>query len=248
MILLTLITSRQKTLVNLSTMLYTAPNKLGTEIVFRDGGRVAVTETAEEILRLERVWHGSCTNSTNSTNSTNIAEPKNTTPITTNTNSTKNISGGVVGEGQVLLIDNDPIPVDPSTKQSLYDYCKTNPMVHDMLSYWKNLYEKHGGQLTMISAVDLGTLSKVVRDNKWAQALTVFDWLFESDHYRAIYLRNKGMVNPAVVVSSRKLDANYALAQEKPLPALPTSVQRRSTTINSSDFDDNGNFIGGNNG
>lgn len=246
MILLTLIASKQKTLVNLSTMVYTAPNKLGTEIVFKDGGRVAVTESAEEILRLHHVWHGSCTNITNI--STNIAEPKNTTPITTNTKniSTKNISGGVVGEGQVLLIDNEPIPVDPSTKQSLYDYCKTNKMVHDMLSYWKNLYEKYGGQLTMISAVDLGTLSKVVRDNKWAAALDVFDWLFTSNHYRAVYLRNKGMVYPAVVVSSKKLDANYALAQQKPLPALPKGVQKRSTAIPS--FDADGNIIGGNNG
>ena len=248
MILLTLISSKQKTLVNLSTMIYTVPNKLGTEIVFRNGGRVAVTECAEEILKLERVWHGSCTNSTNSTNSTNIAEPKNTNPITTNTNSTnsKNISGGVVGEGQVILIDNEPIPVDPSTKQSLYDYCKTNGMVHDMLSYWKNLYEKYGGQVTMISAIDLGTISKVVRCGKWAAALDVFDWLFTSDHYRAVYLRNKGMVNPAVVVSSKKLDANYALAQQKPLPALPKSVQKRSTAIPS--FDAEGNIIGGNNG
>ena len=243
MILLTLIQSKQKTLVNLSTMLYTAPNKLGTEIVY-EKGRVAVVESSEEILRL---WHDSCTNILVS-NRTNIAEPKETTPINTNTKniSTKNISAGAVGEGQVLLIDNEPIPVDPSTKQSLYDYCKTNAMVHDMLSYWKNLYEKHGGQLTMITAVDLGTLSKVVRDNKWAQALTVFDWLFESDHYRAIYLRNKGMVNPAVVVSSKKLDANYALAQQKPLPALPKSVQTRSTAIPS--FDADGNIIGGNNG
>jgi len=224
-------------------MLYTAPNKLGTEIVFKDGARVAVTESAEEILKLERVWHGSCTNITNI--STNIAEPKITTPITTNTNSTnsKNISVGVVGEGQVLIVNNNPIPVDPSTKQSLYDYCKTNPMVHDLLSYWKDLYEKYGGQLTMISAIDLGTLSKVVRDNKWAQALTVFDWLFESDHYRAVYLRNKGMVNPAVVVSTKKLDANYALAQQKPLPALPKSVQKRATAIPS--FDADGNIIGG---
>lgn len=244
MILLTLIQSKQKTLVNLSTMLYTAPNRLGTEIVF-EKGRVAVVESSEEIHRL---WHESCTNSTNSTNSTNMVATEITTPITTTTKniSTKNISGGVVGDGKVLLIDNEPIPVDPSTKQSLYDYCKTNAMVHDMLSYWKNLYEKHGGQLTMISAVDLGTLSKVVRNNKWAQALTVFDWLFESDHYRAVYLRGKGMVNPAVVVSSKKLDANYALAQQQPLPPLPKSVQRPSMAIPS--FDADGNLIGGNNG
>ena len=76
--------------------------------------------------------------------------------------------------------------------------------------------------------------------------MAVFDWLFSSDHYRAVYLRNKGMVNPAVVVSSKKLDANYALAQQKPLPALPKSVQKRSTAIPL--FDADGNIIGGNNG
>ena len=242
MILLTLIASKQKTLVNLSTMLYTAPNKLGTEIVY-EKGRVAVVESSEEILRL---WHGSCTISTNSTNSTNIAEPKITTPITTNTNSTKNISVGVVGEGQVLIVNNNPIPVDSSVKPQLYDYCKTNEPLLNLLGYWMDLYEKQGGQLTMVSAVDLGTLSKVVRTGAIEKAMAVFDWLFESDHYRAVYLRNKGMVNPAVVVSSKKLDANYALSQQKTLPALPKSLQKRPTAIPS--FDADGNIIGGNNG
>jgi len=246
MILLTLISSKQKTLVNLSTMLYTAPNRLGTEIVFKDGGRVAVTEGAEEILRLHQVWHGSCTNITNI--STNIAEPKNTTPITTTTKniSTKNISVGAVGGGLVLLINNMPIPVDPSTKPSLYQFSKTNEPLLNLLGYWMDLYEKQGGQLTMVSAVDLGTLSKVVRTGAIEKAMAVFDWLFSSDHYRAVYLRNKGMVNPAVVVSSKKLDANYALSQQKPLPALPKSVQTRSTAIPS--FDAEGNIIGGNHG
>ena len=243
MILLTLISSKQKTLVNLSTMLYTAPNKLGTEIVY-EKGRVAVVETSEEILRL---WHDSCTNILVS-NRTNIAEPKETTPITTNTKniSTKNISVGVVGEGQVLIVNNNPIPVDSSVKPQLYDYCKTNEPLLNLLGYWMDLYEKQGGQLTMVSAVDLGTLSKVVRTGAIEKAMAVFDWLFSSDHYRAVYLRNKGMVNPAVVVSSKKLDANYALAQQKPLPALPKSVQTRSTAIPS--FDAEGNIIGGNHG
>ncbi len=242
MILLTLIQSKQKTLVNLSTMLYTAPNKLGTEIVY-EKGRVAVVESSEEIHRL---WHGSCTNSTNSTNiSTNIAEPKNTNPITTNTNSTnsKNISVGVVGEGQVLIVNNNPIPVDPSTKPKLYDYCKTNEPLLNLLGYWMEMYEGQGGEVSMISSIDLGTLAKVVRTGAIEKAMAVFDWLFSSDHYRAVYLRNKGMVNPAVVVSTKKLDANYALAQQKPLPALPKSVQKRSTAIPS--FDADGNIIGG---
>jgi len=248
MILLTLIQSKQKTLVNLSTMLYTAPNKLGTEIVFKDGGRVAVTEDAEEILRLHQVWHGSCTNILVS-NSTNIAEPKETTPITTNTKSTKNISAGVVGDGNVLLINNMPIPVDPSTKPQLFDYCKTNEPLLNLLGYWMKLYEEQGRQLTMVSALDLGTLSKVVRTGAIEKAMAVFDWVFKADHYRANYLRGKGMVNPAVVVSTKTLDKNYAYSQEQPLPPLPKSVQKRSTAISPDDFDDNGNFIvGGNNG
>jgi len=240
MILLTLISSKQKTLVNLSTMLYTAPNKLGTEIVY-EKGRVAVVESSEEILRL---WHGSCTNILVS-NSTNIAEPKETTPINTNTKniSTKNISVGVVGEGLVLLINNMPIPVDPSTKPQLYDYCKTNEPLLNLLGYWMKLYEELGGQLTMVSALDLGTLSKVVRTGAIDKAMAVFDWLFKSDHYRAQYLRGKGMVNAAVVVSTKTIDKNYAYSQEKPLPALPKSVQKRSTAIPS--FDADGNIIGG---
>lgn len=244
MILLTLISSRQKTLVNLSTMLYTAPNKLGTEIVY-EKGRVAVVETSEEIYRL---WHGSCTNSTNSTNSTNIVAAENTTPITTTTKniSTKNISAGVVGEGKVLLINNMPIPVDSSTTNKLFDYCKTNEAVLNLLGYWMELYEAQGGEVSMISSVDLGTLAKVIRTGAVNKAMAVFDWLFKSDHYRAVYLRGKGMVNPAVVASTKKLDANYALAQQKPLPALPKSVQRPSMAIPTfDDYDENGNWIGG---
>ncbi len=98
----------------------------------------------------------------------------------------------------------------------------------------------------MVSAIDLGTLSKVVRTGAIDKAMAVFDWVFTSDHYRAVYLRNKGMVNPAVVVSSKKLDANYALSQQQPLPPLPKSVQRPSMAIPT--FDKDGNIIGGNNG
>lgn len=105
------------------------------------------------------------------------------------------------------------------------------------------MYEGQGGEVSMISSIDLGTLAKVVRTGAIEKAMAVFDWLFSSDHYRAVYLRNKGMVNPAVVVSTKKLDANYALAQQKPLPALPKSVQKRSTAIPS--FDADGNIIGG---
>ncbi len=228
--------------VSLSSIVYIVPQGDGS-VVKTTHGDLGVVETPKEIHRL---WHDSCTNILVS-NSTNIAEPKETTPITTNTKniSTKNISGGVVGEGQVLIVNNNPIPVDSSVKPQLYDYCKTNEPLLNLLGYWMDLYEKQGGQLTMVSAVDLGTLSKVVRTGATEKAMAVFDWLFTSDHYRATYLRNKGMVNPAVVVSSKKLDANYALAQQKPLPALP-SVQKRSTAIPS--FDADGNIIGGNNG
>ncbi len=243
MILLTLISSKQKTLVNLSTIIYTVPNKLGTEIVFEGGiAKVAVTETAEEILRLQQVWHESCTNSTNSTNSTNIAEHRNSNP----TNTTKNNSDAVVGEKNVLIINDNPIPVDPSVKIALFDYCKTNEPLLKLFGYWMDLYEKNGGQLSLVSSIDLGTLAKVVRTGTIDKAQAVFDWLFTSDHYRAVYLRSRGMVNPAVVVSSRKIDANYALSQQKPLPALPTSAQRPSRAIPT--FDENGNIIGGNNG
>jgi len=236
MILLTLISSRQKTMVNLSSMLYTAPNKLGTEIVY-DKGRVAVIETSEEIYKL---WHESCTNSTNSTNSTNIAVDNK------NNNSINNSNSDSIGDGYVLVVNDMPIPVDPSIKPKLWSYCKTNEELIGLFGYWMKLYEDHGGEVNIVSSIDLGTLAKVIRTGATDKARAVFDWLFTSDHYRAVYLRSKGMVNPAVVVSTRKLDANYALAQQKPLPALPQSVQRPSMAIPS--FDENGNIVGGNHG
>lgn len=236
MILLTLISSRQKTMVNLSSMLYTAPNKLGTEIVY-DKGSVAVIETSEEIYKL---WHESCTNSTISTNSTNIVVAnKNNNPIN-NTNSDN------IGDGYILVVNDMPIPVDPSIKANLWSYCKTNEELIGLFGYWMKLYEDHGGEVNIVSSIDLGTLAKVIRTGATDKAKAVFDWLFSSDHYRAVYLRSKGMVNPAVVVSTKKLDANYALSQQKALPPLPKSVQKRSAAIPS--FDADGNIIGGNNG
>ena len=97
----------------------------------------------------------------------------------------------------------------------------------------------------MVSAVDLGTLAKVIRTGEGDKARAVFDWLFTSDHYRAKYLRDKGMVNPAVVVSSKKLNDNYALSQVKPLPPLPKSVRTNSRASSIPTFDKDGNLIEG---
>ena len=225
--------------VNLAPNVQVTPNLKGCKVT-TSNGNFDVLESVEDVFKL---WHDSCTNSTNSTNSTNIVAEKNSNLINTNTNSNNsNNSVGAVREGKILIINNNLIPVDPSTKPSLYEYCKTNEALSTLLGYWMDLYEKQGGQLTMVSAVDLGTLSKVIRTGAIEKAMAVFDWLFSSDHYRAVYLRNKGMVNPAVVVSSKKLDANYALTQVKTLPALPKSVRRRSTIPT---FDENGNLVGG---
>jgi hypothetical protein len=102
--------------------------------------------------------------------------------------------------------------------------------------------EDNGGEYNLVSAYDLGTLARVVRTGAIDKARAVMDWVFKADHYRAKYLRDNGMVNPAVIVSSKKLDANYALTQVKTLPALPKSVRRRSTIPT---FDKNGNLVGG---
>ena len=229
--------NRLGTIVNPKHIVYAVADKLGTQVQTTHG-TLGVVEDVDTVFSL---WHDSCTNITNI--STNIVAEKNSNFINTNTNSNNsNNSVGAVGEGKVLLLNNMPIPVDTSVKPQLYDYCKTNEPLLTLFSYWVDLLEDNGGEYNLVSAYDLGTLARVVRTGAIDKARAVMDWVFKADHYRAKYLRDNGMVNPAVIVSSKKLDANYALTQVKTLPALPKSVRRRSTIPT---FDENGNLVGG---
>lgn len=240
--------NRLHTIVNPKYIVYAVEDKLGTQVQTTHG-TLGVVEDYATVLKL---WNDFCTNITNSTNiSTNIVEPKitnstnNTTTNSSNSNNSNGSVGAVVGNGKILLLNNMPVPVDPSVKPKLYDYCKANQQLIELLEYWVNLYEEYGGEYNMVSAVDLGTLSRVVRTGQGDKARSVFDWLFTSDHYRAKYLRNGGMVNPAVVVSSKKLDDNYALSQVKPLPPKPKAVRTNSRASLIPTFDKDGNLIEG---
>ena len=229
--------NRQLTICSANSIVQVTPNLKGCKVT-TSNGTFDVLESVEDVFKL---WHDSCTNITNI--STNIVAEKNSNLINTNTNSNNsNNSAGVVGEGKILLLNNMPIPVDTSVKPQLFDYCKTNEPLLTLFSYWVDLLEDNGGEYNLVSAYDLGTLARVVRTGAIEKARAVMDWVFKADHYRAKYLRDNGMVNPAVIVSSKKLDANYALTQVKTLPALPKSVRRRSTIPT---FDKNGNLVGG---
>jgi len=234
--------SRQLAICSAHTIVQVTPNLKGSKVTTSNGS-FDVLETVEQVYSL---WHDSCTNSTNITNITNIKPAqKNTTPNTTTSNS-NNIGAAVVGDGKILIINQNPIPVAGNVKPSLYDYCKTNQPVLELLGYWMTQYETHmAGEYNLVSAVDLGTVAKIVRTDSIQKAKSVIDWVFTSDHYRAKWLRSKGMVNPAVIVSTKKLEDNYALTQVKALPPLPKSVKSRSASIPQFDYDDNGNLIGG---
>jgi hypothetical protein len=238
--------NRLRTIVNPKYIVYAVEDKLGTQVQTTHG-TLGVVEDYDTVLKL---WNDFCTNiSTNI--STNIVEPKitnstnNTTTNSSNSNNSNGSVGAVVGDGKILLLNNMPVPVDPSVKPKLYDYCKANQQLIELLEYWIRLYEEYGGEYNMVSAVDLGTLSRVVRTGQGDKARSVFDWLFTSDHYRAKYLRDKGMVNPAVVVSSKKLNDNYALSQVKPLPPLPKAVRTNPRRSSIPTFDKDGNLIEG---
>ena len=232
--------SRQLTICSANSIVQVTPNLKGCKVT-TSNGNFDVLETVEQVFSL---WHDSCTNITNITNNTNIKPAqKNTTPNTTTSNS-NNIGAGVVGDGKILIINQNPIPVAGNVKPSLYDYCKNNQPVLELIGYWMTQYETHmAGEYNLVSAVDLGTAAKIVRTGAIQKAQAVIDWVFTSDHYRSKWLRSKGMVNLAVIVSSKKLEDNYALTQVKALPPLPKSVTSRSASIPV--FDDNGNLIGG---
>lgn len=218
----------QLAICSIRSIVQVTPNLKGSKVTTSNGS-FDVLETVEQVFSL---WHDSCTNNTIVTNISKTE--KNTIPNTTTSNSSNsnNIGAGVVGDGKILIINQNPIPVAGNVKPSLYDYCDNNKPVLELLGYWMSQYETHmAGEYSLVSAVDLGTVAKIVRTDSIQKAMAVVDWVFTSDHYRAKWLRSKGMVNLAVIASTKKLEDNYALTQVKALPPLPKSFTSRSASI-----------------
>ena len=227
---------------------------------------LSVLEAKIFLLQLQQIevaedWHDSCFISNYNTNYTstkligNIASGVSVvgvnnynSEILENNNTNNNSNRTIILEKLGL-----EIPVEANCKNGLYNSFVKNSDCLDLLTYWVCRHQEYYQEPpTVICSADMGTISKVVRMKKADKAIKVFDWAFTADHYRANFLRERGILFPANLISSKKLEENHRMASVQPLPE-PKKNNAAKTANNSAapaanynnipSFDENGNLI-----
>lgn len=190
-------------------------------------------------------WHDPCNISTNST----ISNITNTNTITNNNNTISTISTEtdvvVVEENQIkFLFGEKSIEIDPTADPKLLNFFFGSEDCVDLLTYWLLKCTEIGHPVPKIEARDLGAIAGAVKAQGLGKAIDVFDWAFDSTHYRAEWLRKKGILAPASLISKKKLESNHTLAlTAKQTQEQPKKQPIASKAINTPKFDENGNLI-----
>ena len=193
------------------------PKGQATVVISKVGERFIVSEGFSQVMAMMASGTG--------------AEPH-------HTQSQRNSGGGVVGM-KITVFDN-VVNIDPNTAPSLVQYLTNNSECYLLIEYWFNLYHNHFGSYpTIISDKNVGVICACVSNNWVEQAMDVLEWQWTSDHYRAVYLRNKGILDPATVLKASRKTDNYAMAQQAKLEAL----QQQSTTTEVRFCPDTGAFL-----
>ena len=194
-------------------------------------------------------WHDLCKINININNNinTNIISTDINTSNNNNTN-TKNINinnnniniGGGVGNNNynyLSLLDTD-YPVEQSTQDGLYVYVRNNPHCILLLEYWLSGYIASGNTLEIVLAKDLGVVSSLVRGGNMDKAKQIIDWLWNSDHYRARYLRENKIVMLSSLLNKSVLLSNYEYSKQSTITPSKTPTPTPLPT-----FDSQGNLI-----
>jgi len=194
----------------------------------------------ETRIFLEQIisWHNNC-NISNISNISNINIINTTTTNNTNTNNYNyNISGGGEKNIKTIIINQREFIVDSEVTEQLFTYIKSSKDCQDLIWYWVELYESINDSVDTLLAKDLGTISAVVRQGHSDKAQRIFDWVFESDHRRAVYLRSQGFMFPHVLISRAKLPENFELAKQHTKQPVTTKP-----TYEIPEFDKDGNLV-----
>jgi hypothetical protein len=206
-----------------------------------------------QLLEVAEDWHDSCFISNYNINITTKPISNTVSGVSVvggniNLESSKNKNTNTNSSRTVILEKLGlEIPVEDNCKNGLYNSFVQNSDCIDLLSYWVCHYQIYFEEApTTICAADMGTISKCVRTGKADKAVKVLDWAFTADHYRANFLRERGILFPANLISSQKLEENYRMASVKPLPAASAAKDNAATAVNINhipSFDENGNLI-----
>lgn len=181
------------------------PKGQATVVISKVGERFIVSEGFSQVMAMMASGTG--------------AEPH-------HTQSQRNSGGGVVGM-KITVFDNHVVNIDPNTAPSLVTYLTNNSECFVLIEYWFQCYYNHFGTYpSIIADKNVGVICGCVKDGYTEEAMDILEWQWTSEHYRAVYLRNKGMLDPATVLSASRRVNNYAMAQQAKLEAM----QQQSTT------------------
>lgn len=134
-------------------------------------------------------------------------------------------SGGVVS--MRIRVLEQTVSIDPSTAPSFVTMLNSNSECKQILEHWFKLHHNHFGSYpTIIHKENVGVICSCVSNDWVQQAMDILEWQWTSEHYRAKFLRDKGILDPAATLSASKRTGNYSMAQQAKLEAL----QQQSTT------------------
>jgi len=205
------------------------PARQGGTSILIHGVSYDVIEDFETVCKL---WHDYCYTS-------NTVVVGNYNLNSNNNNSNNSRPEPTTNKRQWFVYEGKEIDIDPTTDQRMVNTFLTDESIRDVVGLYMERFKATQGQYpTMIPKQDVGVFARVCKQNLYDQAKLILTWLFDSDHPRATWLRNKGTINPAVVLRSQSFAEYLSYAQMK-----PTTNQTKPTTRRRRQYDENGNRI-----
>lgn len=181
-------------------------------------------------------WNDPCNNINNNT------AKKTTTTHHTNINNI-NIHSINIGDGDSISVDCS----NTDRPENLIGFIESSDECIELLALWLGYYKSSIGSIESIDARSLACLSARVREGHADKVKQIIEWLWTGGG-RALWLRQNGFVYLYSVLSRNNFVKNEKESRAaKKISALPekNNQQRTVRSIESLQFDEHGNFIGG---
>jgi hypothetical protein len=147
---------------------------------------------------------------------------------------------------RTITIGDHEYPVEDSLCPDLYDHICSSEDGKELIGYWIKLFQEAGYQVDIICNKTIGVAKSIAKDGNISKAMDVLQWAFNSDHYKAKWLRKKNMVFLFNLCNKQTLITNHQFfltegvkPAVKKISAMPVQVDQ---------FDEHGFLIGGNHG
>ena len=132
-------------------------------------------------------------------------------------------------QNKTITINNCEYPVEDSLCPELYEKIQSSEDGRELIGYWLELYTGAGYQVQTIDSKTIGVAKRLAATANIAMAYDVLGWAFDSDHYRARWLRKQGMMFLFNLCNKQTLVTNHGFymstlnrkAKKSSSPALP---------------------------